>query len=253
MPFTLAHPAAVWPLKYVRYFAVIPLVIGSLTPDLTSYLPNAHALINSHSLRGTVELDLPLGYGLLFFVVMLRQLLVMPLWEPHRSFIRNAFSQFLAIRYWWLLAIPSLLIGSWTHIAWDSFTHDNHFMVRNLSILQHSVAIDGDHTVQLYRVLQYACSVLGLVAIAWWYQHTLRTSKLPTEVGTTPKRILLGLVVSALIAGLITALLIPPDLRSVYAFISTILTTAMPVFTGMYLVTGAVLWMRNYRNASRLD
>ena len=166
MPFTLAHPAAVWPLKYVRYLPVIPLIIGSLTPDVASYLPNAHDLINSHSLRGTVKLDLPLGYVLLLALVMSRQFLVTPLWEPHRSFISHSISQFLATRYWGLLAIPSLLIGSWTHIVWDSFTHENHFVVRNLSILQHSVVIDGDHQVQLSRVLQYACSVLGLLIIS---------------------------------------------------------------------------------------
>ena len=232
MPFTLAHPAAVWPLKHVRYLAVIPLVIGSLTPDLASYIPNSHELINSHSVRGTVILDLPLGYALLLLLVALRNIVVTPLWEPHRSFINETFKQYVATPLWWLWALPSLLIGSWTHIVWDSFTHENHFMVRRLPILRETMLIDGDHAVYLYRIL---------------YLHALRSSTSstpPHSNGKQSKYWLVALVVVALITGLINALFIPPEWRSVYGFIAMILTTAMPLFTALYLLMGITLWQR---------
>lgn len=253
MPFTLAHPAAVWPLKNVRYLAVIPLVIGSLTPDLVNYLPNAHELINSHSVRGTVILDLPLGYGLQLMLIALRSLLVIPLWQPHRSFISHAFAQFVAIKRWWLLCIPSLLIGSWTHILWDSFTHENRFMVRRLPVLQQVVSLDTDHQLHLYRVLQYGCSVLGVVVVVWWYLYALRLSKLQRDNDQMRRYALSALVVIALIAGLINAFLIPPDWRSVYFFIAVILTTAMAAFAGLYLLLSVVLWQYERKREQRIN
>ena len=252
MPFTLAHPAAVWPLKRIRAFAVIPLVVGSLTPDLASYLPNAHALINSHSVRGTVILDLPLGYALLLLLVGLRNMMVTPLWQPHRRFISDAFSKYASASLWWLQALPSLLIDSWTHIVWDSFTHENHFMVRRLPILRQTMSIDGDHPVYLYRILQYGCSLLGMAVVIWWYVHALRSSASATKTDASGKSRMYWIIfiaAAALITGLVNALFIPPEWRSVYGFISVILTTAMPVFASAYLLTAAVLWQYEHRQA----
>lgn len=250
MPFTLAHPAAVWPLKFLRYLAVIPLVIGSLTPDLASYIPNSHALVNSHTLRGTIRLDLPLGFALLLALFVLRPILLAPLWQPHRQFLRQCIDTYFSNRWWWVIAIPSLLLGSWTHILWDSFTHENHFMVRHLSVLQHAVDFDDEHRVSLFRILQYVCSVLGLVFIGWWYTTALRSSRLLNEKESTSysKRIIIGLVIASLVAGLINAVVIPPEWRSMYSFISTVLVTAMPVFVVSYLLFGYWQWLRQRKN-----
>lgn len=255
MPFTLAHPAAVWPLKNLKPLAVIPLVVGSLMPDLASYLPESHKLINTHSVRGTAVLDLPLGYALLLLLVGLRTVLVTPLWQPHRNFIADAFKNYLAIPLWWIWAVPSLLIGSWTHILWDSFTHENHFMVRRLPILRETMFIDGDHHMYLYRILQYGCSVAGVVFVAWWYLYTLRSTAANTSQDSSGNRRrywLAIMAVAALTAGLITALLIPPEWRSVYYFISVMLTTAMPTFAGLYLLTGLALWWREGQESGRM-
>ena len=40
MPFTLAHPAAVLPLRGVRHLRMAPLVVGAMVPDLPYYLPS---------------------------------------------------------------------------------------------------------------------------------------------------------------------------------------------------------------------
>src|SRR4051812_3215036 len=100
MPFTLAHPAAVWPLKNVRYLAVVPLIIGSLMPDVANYLPYSHELTNTHSIRGSFLIDLPLGYGLLIFLVLFCKFLVVPLWQPHRRFLANTFTTLTEQKYW---------------------------------------------------------------------------------------------------------------------------------------------------------
>ena len=38
MPFTLAHPAAILPLRS-RYLHTMPLILGAMTPDLPYYAP----------------------------------------------------------------------------------------------------------------------------------------------------------------------------------------------------------------------
>ncbi|HEX2585426.1 MAG TPA: DUF4184 family protein [Steroidobacteraceae bacterium] len=245
MPFTLAHPAAVWPLKYVRFLAVIPLVIGSLMPDLASYVPNSHELINTHSVRGTFVIDLPLGYALLMFLVLFRKLLVAPLWDPHRHFLTSAFDELISQKFWWVLIIPSLLIGSWTHIVWDSFTHENHFMVRKLPMLQYVVPVETDHPLRLYRLLQYGCSVVGIMIVAWWYWHALHSANQQATANASPKKYtLLGLILISLLTGLGNALETVPGFHAVYWFISVTLTTAMPVFAGLYLLMAAVFYWR---------
>ncbi len=39
MPFTLAHPAAVLPLRRLRLLRTVPLIIGAMTPDMPYFLP----------------------------------------------------------------------------------------------------------------------------------------------------------------------------------------------------------------------
>jgi len=215
-------------------------------PDLASYVPNSHELTNTHSVRGTFLIDLPLGYVLLMFLALFCRLLVVPLWQPHRRFLSDAFAAMTRQRYWWLLAIPSLLIGSWTHILWDSFTHENHFMVRKLPMLQYVVPVEGDHPLHLYRLLQYGCSVLGIIIVAWWYRYALGNAKQPSELHASrhKKVALLMLIVVALLIGLVNAILTVPNLNSVYWFISVILTTAMPLFAGLYLMLATFFYWR---------
>jgi hypothetical protein len=54
VPFTLAHPAVILLLPRNRYLQVLPLVAGSLAPDLTYFLPErlTRLLPNCHQLPG---------------------------------------------------------------------------------------------------------------------------------------------------------------------------------------------------------
>ena len=39
MPFTLAHPASVLPLRHAPQLRTAPLIIGAMVPDLPYFLP----------------------------------------------------------------------------------------------------------------------------------------------------------------------------------------------------------------------
>ena len=76
MPFTLAHPAAILPLRGIPSLHGItlvrtaPLIIGAMIPDTPYYLPASvlrtaaavHHIPDTHTLEGTLTTCLLLGY-----------------------------------------------------------------------------------------------------------------------------------------------------------------------------------------------
>jgi len=171
MPFTLAHPAAVLPLRRVRLMRTVPLVVGAMTPDLPYYLPwriAKHIPQETHTLLGTLTLDLPMGVLLLIFIWLLRRPLAAPLGRFGEAKCLAALGRFGSRAGNWALAPLSLLIGSWTHLVWDSFTHPDGWMVSRISALSAPVSFFS-YTGELCHVLQYASSVLGLAVLAVWF------------------------------------------------------------------------------------
>jgi Domain of unknown function (DUF4184) len=171
MPFTLAHPAAVLPLRRIRLLRTVPLVIGAMTPDVPYYLPWRIARYIpqvTHTFAGSFTIDLPIGLSMLLMVWLLRVPLAAP--PGGRAGIKclTALERFGSRPMNWVLAPLSLLVGAWTHIAWDSFTHADGWMVSRVSALSAPVTFFS-YTGELCHVLQYASSVLGLVALAIWF------------------------------------------------------------------------------------
>src|SRR5512146_1608850 len=171
MPFTLAHPAAVLPLRRARLMRTVPLIIGATTPDLPYFLPfriAKHIPQETHTLLGTVTLDLPFGILLLIFVWLLRGPLAAPLGPASQAKCFGALERFGSQPLNWLLAPLSLLIGAWTHLAWDSFTHPDGWLVLRVSALSAPVSLSS-YTGQLCHVLQYVSSLVGLAVLAIWF------------------------------------------------------------------------------------
>src|SRR2546430_13745116 len=75
MPFTLAHPAAILPLRGLRYLRTAPLIIGAMIPDLPYYVPArfGHFGPETHSLTGSFTTCLAFGYAALGCVFLLRR------------------------------------------------------------------------------------------------------------------------------------------------------------------------------------
>lgn len=171
MPFTLAHPAAVLPLRRAPLLRTVPLIVGAMTPDVPYFLPWRIAKHipqgMTHTLLGTLTLDLPFGIVLLLFLWLLRVPLAAPLGPPLRAKCLAALERFGSRPGNWVLAPLSLLVGSWTHLLWDSFTHADGWMVSRISALSAPVSF-FDYTGELCHVLQYASSVLGLAIMAAW-------------------------------------------------------------------------------------
>ncbi len=132
MPFPLAHPAAVLPLRCLcpRYLSFPALVIGSLIPDLgyafrTPKFGHAFAHPNldvyTHEFwPGSFMLSLPAGLVVLWLFHLVRRSAVSLLPAPYREFVlplcQGPMGSPLGIAV-------SVLLGSWTHLFLDSMTN----------------------------------------------------------------------------------------------------------------------------------
>ena len=177
MPWTFAHPAAVILLRRYcpRPLNFPALVIGSITPDLGYHVLRKDFAAYAHSLEGSLLVCLPAGLLLLSLLCLLRK----PIWyllpEPHRS----AFASMVAARYSLrpatvLAAGISVLLGAWTHIAWDSITHGNGWVALHVLLLQEPVFYVGNIVFPVYHVLQHLSSYLGVAVIAAAYWRWLQ-------------------------------------------------------------------------------
>src|SRR5437868_2239063 len=135
MPFTLAHPAAVLPLRRFcpRVLNFPALLVGSVVPDIGYWSGPLELGEFSHSATGSFALDLPAGVVMLAAIYLLRSPVRPRLPAQYRVFLDPVWDRprgtFLAI-------LISLFIGIWTHLLWDSFTHNHGWLVERVSALQ---------------------------------------------------------------------------------------------------------------------
>jgi hypothetical protein len=260
MPFTLAHPAAVLPLRRVRWMRTVPLIVGAMTPDAPYFMPwglSKHVPELTHSFLGTFTVDLPIGLVVLVFLWLLRAPLAAPLWPAAEGKCFCAMQRFGRRPHSWLLAPLSILIGAWTHVLWDSFTHADGWMVSRISALSAPVTVFS-YTGQLCHVLQYASSVFGLAVLAIWF------ALLPTPLEDSPRAersaggllLLMVLFAAAAAAGAlatvehIAAMERYADVTPTrYQVFFLLLTRSMTSFAVLYVAAGAVI-VRGRRRAA---
>lgn len=248
MPFTLAHPAAVLPLRRLRLMRTVPLIIGAMTPDVPYYLPwriAKHIPDLTHTLLGTITLDLPFGLLLLLYAWLLRAPLVAPLGPAARAKCFAAMERFGSQPLNWALAPLSILVGAWTHLAWDSFTHADGWMVERVPALSAPVSLFS-YTGQLCHVLQYVSSVFGLAVLAIWFA-LLPAPALAQEPGnggrSTGGPVVLGVIfVAAAAAGSFqTAEHLFWHLPPAYRLIYLLLTRITAWFAVLYTLAGIAI------------
>ena len=171
MPFTFAHPALVLPLKYLpeRWISMTALVIGSMTPDFEYFFRMRVRSIYSHTLPGLFWFDLPVGLLLVFiYTKTVKDKLIdhLPIQLNQRlsQFKGNTKSSispgYIAV------IILSVLVGSASHLLWDSFTHPTGYFVTTIPALTHMIHM-GNHQLYVYKLAQHTSTLLGGITILW--------------------------------------------------------------------------------------
>jgi len=169
MPFTFAHPAAIFPFRFVpkRYYSWAGLIIGSMVPDFEAFINLGGSKKLSHSWIGVYTYDLPVGLLLvLIFHYIVRNALIGNL----PFFLRNRFSIYTKIRnehYFtqrYIAIIISLIVGVYSHLIWDRFTHTATYMYTT-DILGMDLSYGQKNELQM--LLQWGCSFLGIIILTW--------------------------------------------------------------------------------------
>jgi hypothetical protein len=215
MPFTVSHIAAVLPghrlLSRARVFSAA--VIGSMVPDFGLLLPIFPSRVETHSLLGLFTFCLPVGlaaYWLTLLLIKPAMLEILPDGAYSRVREADAAPSGSGLRHW-LTAALAILLGAITHLAWDAFTHEHSGGVRMFPVLRdYGLELDG-HTLQLYGWLQYASSVVGLVAVIaaliLWLRHVPRPPRYPVRrLRATERRSWAGLYLGAPLLAMLTTL-----------------------------------------------
>ncbi len=250
MPWTLAHPAAVLPLRVcgARQGLFVALVVGSLSPDLGYSFRAFQMAGQAHSLAGLFAVCLPVGLVTLGLVAALGPALAEVLWEPHRSALRGALTVRCRSLGEGLGLVAALLVGALTHVAWDSATHAHGWVVAQAPFLQRHVATLAGREVLVCNVLQHLSTVVGLAVLVPWYRAWLRRQ--PAPVADQPRwGLLLGLAAAAVVAATPTALAVgrstmPGDILVPRIFLFQLLVTAPPIYAGLLVLAGVRLRRR---------
>ena len=147
------------------------LVVGSLTPDFLYFVPGSFDHNFGHTLPGLALFCVPAGLIalLLFHRVMKLPLLSLVPNNP-RNLIAPQIGEF-TFGPWrrFLLVLVSLTIGSLTHLAWDSFTHERGLVVANVALLKVVVIQTSHGAVRVFKLLQHASTAAGCAALWLWY------------------------------------------------------------------------------------
>ncbi|GHB36096.1 hypothetical protein GCM10010347_01670 [Streptomyces cirratus] len=197
MPFTLSHAAAVLPAVRRAGRARGPLVasalvLGSFAPDTFYFLDAVVEGVMgygdfTHSLLGVVTADAALTAALAACWLLLREPLIAllpPAWrgrayallrgEDWRAGRRPA-----VLALWFYL---SAVLGSLTHVVWDSFTHLDRWGTDALPGLGEPLAFG----LPLYSYLQYGSSALAACALLWFTVSALRRLPLSPAPRSVP-------------------------------------------------------------------
>jgi hypothetical protein len=191
MPFTLAHPLAVLPIRALAgaRLRVAALVIGSLVPDFEYFATLYPYSSYGHTWPGLFAFCLPIGW--------------LTLWAFDR-WGRRGLDAMLPAGWrvpdearvpWWADAL-AVWLGAFTHVAWDAFTHVHGAAVAHWPGLQSTVQL-GALSVPWYRLLQHGSSILGLVLLAVLVARWARTQPPVAARALVGRIALLGSVLAA--------------------------------------------------------
>jgi len=245
MPFTFAHPAAILPLRRSRFLQTVPLIIGSLVPDVPYFFPTrfGREFPDTHTIYGSFSTCLPLGVALLVLTLILREPLTVLLGARARWICLRSIERFNARPLHWPIALLSIVIGSWTHIAWDSVTHQTGWTASRVAALSAPVSIFGWDT-ETSHLLQYLSSVFGLVALALWFRSLLK--RVPATVTTDQARprarwLLLALIAFVSVSIGVSRAFLAWHSGGYYHLGYLLLTRSIGWFVALYLAAGILV------------
>lgn len=208
------------------------MVVGSLSPDFEFFLRLAPGTDFGHSWLGSLVLDLPLSLIVLWlYQSYLRQGLyaVAPCLFPFREESLKEKPLFRGLKQLMLIVV-SILLGTLTHILWDSFTHDNMWPYAHIAWLRIGVRLPLHRYMQIDDVLQYLSSAVGMVILFVLWARWIRASQ--RRVVPAFRELGVALIAIALFAALLRAEI---GIRAWQGHITIISETVVTFITALWI------------------
>lgn len=168
MPFTFCHPAIILPFLALKrsWFSVTGLIVGSMGPDLEYFTRMKILATYGHDWIWGLVLGIPLGY--LYSYVYhnwVRNCFI----DALPNFLQQRFSterffnwnSYVNTHFWMVLS--SLIIGFYSHLFWDAFTHEWGFFVELWPVL--ATDLMG---FPIYKILQHGSTWVGALILLTW-------------------------------------------------------------------------------------
>ena len=173
MPFPVAHPAAVLPLRRYcpRHLSFPALVAGSLSPDFGYVLGHLPVDWLSHRFwPGSFAFCLPVGLLIVWGFYLVRSPLIEFLPGRCKELFRPLCQP---LDRPWRVLPPSVLVGVWTHDLLDSISHADGWLVEHISALRQPVYWLGAPGGPVYDLLYAGITFCGAVWLAGCYLRWL--------------------------------------------------------------------------------
>ena len=210
MPFTFSHPALVLPLKFLprKWFSLTGLVIGSLTPDFEYFMRMRIQSNYSHTIGGLFWFDLPLGIIIAF---VFHNIIRDSLFDNLPMFLKSRFTTFKDFNWnyyfktSWFVVLISILIGAFSHIFWDGFTHEDGDFVKSIPLLGQTIEMFG-RQVPILKINQHTSTLLGGLVIAVFILKLPKLSSVKSKINKKYWTVFLALTLVIVAMRLITGL-----------------------------------------------
>ena len=178
MPFTFSHPIAIIPVQRFlgKWSSATALVTGSISPDFEYFFRMKLLSTFSHTLVGGLLFGIPTAMFLSFlYHSIVKDSLIRSLPYP----FDRKYAYILRFSWWsffkrrWLMILFSYLIGIYSHILWDAFTHQNGFFVSLTPLLSQTLVLPYLGELPTFKALQHSSSLIGILLILFiLIQHT---------------------------------------------------------------------------------
>jgi len=174
-----------------------------MAPDYLYFIQLSHSSRYGHTLPGIFLFSLPCGLVVLWLYHTLLKRPVLSL-APNQI-ARRITAEDLNYRFWplsrFLLVASSVLIGVFTHVIWDAFTHEFGLFVTVVPELKLYFGLD----MPLYSFLQFASSAVGALLLAWAYwrwckRTTAQNEALVPQLSLTARSVIFIAGMAAMLA-----------------------------------------------------
>ena len=169
MPFTFSHPAIILPFNFFkkRWISLTGLIAGSISPDFEYFLRMIDYSVYSHTWRGLFWFDLPVAFILTFIyhgIVKKPMTDHLPGPLKRRLWRYRDFNWQSSLSKKWIIVLLCILLGAFSHLLWDTFTHETIHMAARIPSINDILHINNHHKLT-YFLFWDLSSVIGGVFI----------------------------------------------------------------------------------------